>query len=570
MPERTMKSSHLKNILLFLLAVVFSIALMFAFTELPVLLDRLLQSSIGFPGFDHGLDEQSARMTDIYVSALHLRLIGYLCLGIILLLIILGFLTRRSGWALAGALALFLPVFGQFAISMFFLAGLGILRIGWLPLMDLSIQVLNLGQIAFLPFRLLMEFFQLFDWYAKDFLAWLFMALGTFLFVWGVLVWFQSRFRKTGVATAWIYRISRHPQYLGWILWSYGLVIFAADINQMKKSWGFSSSLGWLLMTMIIIGICMLEEIRMKKSHGKSYESYREKTPFLFPLPKKLVWILKAPMRLVIRKAHPERSREVAWIVLLYTGIFMGLSLFWVDFTPGEPEFELRGVNEPQIVIDSLLKCIDQEEERREASKYFEALGSFGEAAVDPLIGLLEDENAVNREFAAWQLGQLEHPRSIQPLLLALRDPEGRVRNQAVWSLGHIGSGIPVDSLLDCLNRDTLPVSRSIVYATLGNIRSPGSWDVLVVGLKDPQWWNRSAALHALYKIDSSRSLNHVYEALHDEHYGVRRRAVMILLERADPGSVPYLEQVLDDEDFETRFYARQALNTLRAGKTNR
>jgi len=44
-----MKNQPFHNLMLFLLAVVFSVALMFAFIELPRLLDNLLQNNVGFP-----------------------------------------------------------------------------------------------------------------------------------------------------------------------------------------------------------------------------------------------------------------------------------------------------------------------------------------------------------------------------------------------------------------------------------------------------------------------------------------------------------------------------------------
>jgi hypothetical protein len=44
---------------------------------------------------------------------------------------------------------------------MFFLSGLGMIRVGWLPFMDISFDLLNLGQIAFLPYRILIWFFSL-------------------------------------------------------------------------------------------------------------------------------------------------------------------------------------------------------------------------------------------------------------------------------------------------------------------------------------------------------------------------------------------------------------------------
>ena len=94
-----------KDLLLLLLAIVFSVALMFAFVELPCAIDKVLQENIGFPGFDQGGDEFNTYKAELYISALHLRWIGYVSLSLIFFLIILGFITRKSGWAWAGALA---------------------------------------------------------------------------------------------------------------------------------------------------------------------------------------------------------------------------------------------------------------------------------------------------------------------------------------------------------------------------------------------------------------------------------------------------------------------------------
>lgn len=319
----------------------------------------------------------------MYVQALHLRLIGYISLAIVLTFILLGFVTRRSGWAWAGALVLFLPVFGQFALSMFFLSGLGMLRVGWLPFMDISFEFLNLGQVAFLPYRILIWFFSLFDCYARDFLAWLFMAIGALIFVWGVLTWLQTRFGKVGVATSCLYRISRHPQYLG--------------------------------------------------------------------------WILKAPMRMIIRKERPDKRREVAWVLLLYTGIFMGLSLFWVDLGGAWSRQEQMAIENPQKMIDSLLAEINQTESMRKVSGHFTAFRPLGEAAVDPMINMLSDDWEVNREFAAMILGDIPSQRAVPHLILSLDDPDQRVRNQAAWSLGNTGTGTEKRDMVPCYPGPCLP-----------------------------------------------------------------------------------------------------------------
>lgn len=259
---------------------------MFAFIELPQLINSFLEQSIGFPGFDQGGGETAAFKTEIFINALYLRWIGYISIIIICLFILLGFITKKSTWAWAGAIIMFLPVFSQFAISMFFLSGLGVLRTGWLPFIESGFPILELGKVIYAPYWLLIWFFELFNWYAKDAISWLFMFTGSFLFAWSVFLWFKSRFESRGVATNWIYKFSRHPQYLGWILWSYGLMIYSSTVNNMKKSWGDSTSFPWLIATMIIIAICMIEELTMSNKYGNEYDDYRKKTPFLFPLPK--------------------------------------------------------------------------------------------------------------------------------------------------------------------------------------------------------------------------------------------------------------------------------------------
>lgn len=180
-----MNKQLLNNLGLLILAIVFSIGLMFAFIELPRLLDASLQKNVGFPGFDHGAGETNALKTEMFIQGLHLRWVGYGSLLLILALIIFGYTTRRSGWAMAGAVGLFIPVFGQFALSMFFLAGLGLLRVGWLPFLEISsFDVLDLGKVIYVPYWILMWLFGLFKWHAHAFLSYLFMGSGAFLFTW--------------------------------------------------------------------------------------------------------------------------------------------------------------------------------------------------------------------------------------------------------------------------------------------------------------------------------------------------------------------------------------------------
>ncbi len=444
---------------------------MFAFVELPVLIDAAANKIFGFPGFDQGISELNSYKSDLYISEFHLRLIGYICLALIILFIALGFITKKSGWAWVGALGLFLPVFGQFALSMFFLSGLSVLRVIWFPFMDISFDVLSLGDIIYLPYEVLIWLFGLFNWNAHSFLIYFFMISGSLLFVWGVMVWFQTRFEKKGVAVNLIYKISRHPQYLGWIIWSYGLMLYSSGFNQMKKTWTVPSSLPWLLAAMVIIAICLIEEIRMKELHGDEYESYRGQTPFLFPIPKWFKSIIKAPFKLIFKKEHPERKREILGITSFYTVVLILLSFFRLDFSTATKETTSVAISTPKLTIDSILIEIEKSP-RRNMQPFFNKFEQIGEPAVEPLCKLLENQNPDIREFAAQSLGEMKTADAVEELILLINDSNYRVSRQAVQSLALIGNQSAEAPLAKMLDKPIIPGLRNAIISALSLILS--------------------------------------------------------------------------------------------------
>jgi protein-S-isoprenylcysteine O-methyltransferase Ste14 len=554
-----------RDILLLSLAIVFSIALMFAFVELPHLVDHFLQEDVGFPGFDHGSNEFNAYKSDLFINSLYLRWIGYGSLLLVVVFIIAGYATRKTGWALAGAFVLFLPVFSQFALSMFFLAGLGILRVGWFPFMDISIKVLDLGNVIYIPYWILMWIARQFDWYAHYFISYFFMILGSLIFVWAVLLWLRARSSENPVASSRLYRLSRHPQYLGWIIWSYGLLLYSALENQMKRTWSVPASLPWLLATMVIIGICMLEEIKMKELYVENYQKYRQKTPFLFQLPKWFKSAVLLPVRLVFRRDWPDTSGQVAGTIMIYTICFMLLSLIWIDFGDREAITVLKTVNMEQAdeEIHSILIELQRKDNRGRLYNQIMALKQYQERAVPTLIILLRNPNADIREFSVQALGELKAETAVEPLIQVLNDPEYRTRRGAVFALGQIGSELAVDSLIQVLDGPTNGGMRYAVYTALGQIGSDRAWPVLVPAATDTVWYAQNAALRALHKIDRDRSVDYIIKALQDPTVNVRRQAVMVLLEDPHPAVTEALRELEDDPDFETRFYSKQVLRLL-------
>ncbi|MFW9864229.1 MAG: methyltransferase family protein [Candidatus Thorarchaeota archaeon] len=303
------------------LSIVFAIALTYLTLEISDQINIFLREIIP----DYGIGDEAA-IAQITES---LRPIGYVALTITVALILVGFILKKQKAILAGSIALYLPVFGHFAASMFLLAGIGAVRILWLPVFDVSPWLFDLGAIVYLPILLL---------FLAGSAIWMLMPLvfalpfivqgiGFMIFLLSAMSWFQGRFKDVQIVDFWAYRYSRHPQYLGFIVWSYGLLVFAVVAPIPFGGIYFVPSLPWLLSIMLIIGVALYEESQMIQKNDKQYLAYRTKTPFLIPLPESISNLMVAPIRVVLKKDWPENGREIVITVILYSMILMLLSV---------------------------------------------------------------------------------------------------------------------------------------------------------------------------------------------------------------------------------------------------
>ena len=269
-----------------------------------------------------------------------LRPFGYIAFFMTMILILVGLILKKAALTTASSFALFLPTFGYFALTMFMLAGIGVLRTIWLPLFDLSsfafgslslspgyVNVLNLGQIVFLPFLASGSFL-------GSVLAKSLMVLGLFIFFLGTFTWLYGKYRGSAVIDFWIYKLSRHPQYLGYLLWSYGTLIYVSLLHTAKGGYVPEPSFPWLLSAMIVVGVAFYEEKITFKKYGERYSSYRDKTSFMLPLPKKVSTLFMAPFRLLFKKKWPENWREIAILLLIYCVVLILISLPVIWFFP--------------------------------------------------------------------------------------------------------------------------------------------------------------------------------------------------------------------------------------------
>jgi protein-S-isoprenylcysteine O-methyltransferase Ste14 len=549
---------------LLLLAIIFSIGLTFASVELPSLLNKVLYDRVPALDGDSHADDSIELRTELFISYYHLRLIGYICFGLMIILIVAGFITGKKGLASAGALLLFLPVFAQFATVMFFLAGLGVLNVLWMPVLDISFNAGQLGDIVYLPYRLLRSLFLKMGVDIHYPLVYLLLGMGFLLFIMGTFTWFISRKRKKDIADFWIYRISRHPQYLGWIIWSYGMLLALMRVQYPKRSWGIATSLPWLLSAMIIIGVALLEERNMKKQLEVQYEIYSKKTPFLFPLPRFISSISTFPSRLLFKKKFPEQKGEIVAILCIYSILLVGLSYIYIrsHALPRIPD-EISSVGS-ESRAEKYIKTLRLTDNWHFRSPYIRALERMGDQAVDPLIELLEDPDPSLRQIAASVLGKIGSARAVDALIESLKDKNGNVRWDAAHALGQIRAEKAVEPLITMLKDESEPVIYQAATA-LGRIGSLKAVDHLIQSLDQENSWNRKAVVTALWNIGSEKAVDPLLDILEEEELAscVKREIMVAFLKIGSQKTLSALREALNDEDSEVRIYAREALKRL-------
>lgn len=309
--------------ILSLLAIVFTVALTFATLQLPVILGGWLSNY--FPDIHTAMEPE--RIADFMAIA---RPIGYACLAVIAILIVAGFVTGKSGFSIFGSLAFFLPTFGYFFASMFFLAGLGILRVPFIPFWDPSINMMNFGDISYLPYMALVYPFWLAGIDVRAVIGWVAIGLGLFIFFLGTIAWFYGKVQKKKTINFWIYRYSRHPQYLGFIIWSYGVMLIAAQEPVVRGGSNPGASLSWLLTSVVIVCVALAEENSMRKVDSEGYSKYKAGAPFMFPIPKSLATFITFPIRIMLKKNQPETGKELLATFAVYTVTLILLSLPFV------------------------------------------------------------------------------------------------------------------------------------------------------------------------------------------------------------------------------------------------
>jgi len=133
------------------------------------------------------------------------------------------------------------------------------------------------------------------------------LTSGSAIFIIAFITWLTNLKRNGNLLTRGIYKIVRHPQYLGIILLTLGLSI---------RSLRPISLIAWITLLFGYLTLASLEEASLLKIYGSRYEEYSERTAFLIPFLK-----LKVPEWLSVRK--PYRYILFMVVYLLMTAIII-------------------------------------------------------------------------------------------------------------------------------------------------------------------------------------------------------------------------------------------------------
>jgi len=315
------KHNLLKIIFALILSSLFTITLFYSTLELPHVLDKILHNYYPDLFWQFKLKEEMLNS---------IRPVGYATLIIVVVLIMLGFILRKSYLSTIGSVTLYLPVFGYFAFAMFFLAGIGILRILWLPLIEYSPETLKLGSIVLIPYTILKNYIHIYAAYGVLLLsALIFIFIGLFIFSIGTATWLYGKFKGYKIIDFWIYRYIRHPQYLGYILWSYGLLAFTYLKSYVRGAFITPPSYPWLISTLIIIGIALYEEDSMKILYKEDYIEYMKRTAFMIPLPRWLGNLIRWPLRMKRERKTIDSILLLIFYLLILTALSYIINIYY-------------------------------------------------------------------------------------------------------------------------------------------------------------------------------------------------------------------------------------------------
>ena len=133
-----------------------------------------------------------------------------------------------------------------------------------------------------------------FDDHFYEDLRWLFLhpshipgwAIASFGFLLFLIALTSMLKKRGGLLTSGLYGKVRHPQYLGFIVMTWGVSAVLVIWPGSPVTIGLPYFLHrWIVISLAYVGLAFLEERYLLTKYPQEYKEYKEKVPFLFPIP---------------------------------------------------------------------------------------------------------------------------------------------------------------------------------------------------------------------------------------------------------------------------------------------
>jgi HEAT repeat protein len=191
------------------------------------------------------------------------------------------------------------------------------------------------------------------------------------------------------------------------------------------------------------------------------------------------------------------------------------------------------------------------------------ALEQINKPSVEPLIQIIHmqhDKNPGARRHAIETLAKIKDTRAINPLVQALIDDPYN-STIVIEALGSFGEPA-VDILLTRVSSTNI-MTRGNVLDALGRTKSKRALKYLLPALGDPDSYIRTKAAGALGNLQYAEAVKPLIKLLKDKFKAVRLAAIIALERIGSKKAVPQLIEALDDDDTEVKEHAYRSLKAL-------